>query len=155
MLLRSPSSLPISANVVALKPLRAKHFAAASRIAATRGLFQSTLRGVAPLSLVCSVMGGWNCWAEGSTVVINFTGLSRPVGRGHHLEVVEANRTVVRNITPGDDVVNCRWVRSFSVATVTLAPYNLSPGMRTRTVGRAARCGILSVNTSAWRQKKV
>src|SRR5689334_10990983 len=45
MLLRSPSSLPISASVVALKPLRAKHFAAAFRIAATLGLFQSTARG--------------------------------------------------------------------------------------------------------------
>src|SRR4051812_3916467 len=111
MLLRSPSSLPISASVVALKPLRAKHLAAASRMAATRGLFQSTLRGVAPLSLGCSVVG-WNCWAEGSTVVINSTGLSRPGGRGRHLEVVEADRTVVRNIAPGDHVVNCRWVRS-------------------------------------------
>src|SRR6187549_1996375 len=84
MLLRRPSSLPISAKVVALKPLRAKHFAAASRMAATRGLFQSTLRGVAPLSLGCSFMG-WNCWTEGSTVVIGSTGLSRPVGRGSHL----------------------------------------------------------------------
>src|SRR5262249_21423835 len=45
MLLRSPSSLPISASVVALKPFRAKHFAAAFRIAATLGLFQSTARG--------------------------------------------------------------------------------------------------------------
>src|SRR5688572_8368581 len=48
MLLRSPSSLPISASVVAVKPLRAKHFAAAARIAATRGFSQSTARGAEP-----------------------------------------------------------------------------------------------------------
>jgi len=53
-------------------------------------------------------------------------------------EVVEANRTVVRNITPGNDVVNCRRRRSGRLVTVTQAPYNLSPPMRTRTVGRGA-----------------
>src|SRR5262245_21663728 len=51
-------------------------------------------------------------------------------------EVVEANRTVVRNITPGHDVVNCRRLRSGRLVTVTLAQYNLSQWMRTRTVGR-------------------
>src|SRR5512142_1732680 len=52
MLLRSPSSLPISASVVELNPLREKHFAAAVRIAATRGFSQSTARGDVPLALV-------------------------------------------------------------------------------------------------------
>ena len=32
-------------------------------------------------------------------------------------EVVEANRTVVRNITPGHDVVNCRTRRSGRLKT--------------------------------------
>src|SRR5512133_3165801 len=45
MLFRRPSSLPISANVVALKPLREKHLAAAVKMAATRGFSQSTARG--------------------------------------------------------------------------------------------------------------
>src|SRR5476649_2130005 len=44
MLFRSPSSLPISARVVAVKPLRAKHFAAAERIDATLGFSQSAAR---------------------------------------------------------------------------------------------------------------
>jgi len=35
-------------------------------------------------------------------------------------EVVEANRTVVRNITPGHDVVNCRRLRSGRLAPVPL-----------------------------------
>ena len=48
MLLRKPSSLPISASVVAVNPLRAKHFAAADRIDATRGFSQSALREAAP-----------------------------------------------------------------------------------------------------------
>src|SRR5690349_23479429 len=64
MLLRSPSSLPISASVVAVKPFRAKHFAAAERIEATRGFSQSALRAAAPFSslglragrAVCSVV---------------------------------------------------------------------------------------------------
>src|SRR6186713_621372 len=50
MLFRSPSSLPISASVVAVKPLRAKHLAAADRIEATRGFSQSALRADAPFS---------------------------------------------------------------------------------------------------------
>src|SRR4051812_4924266 len=52
MLLRSPSSLPISASVVAVKPLRAKHLAAAERIDATRGFSQSAERcwGFSPFS---------------------------------------------------------------------------------------------------------
>src|SRR6185503_11709868 len=52
MLLRSPSSLPISASVVAVKPLRAKHLAAADRIDATRGFSQSAERcwGFSPFS---------------------------------------------------------------------------------------------------------
>src|SRR6185295_7519388 len=49
------------------------------------------------------------------------------------------NRTVVRNITPGYDVVNCRRLRSGRLTVVTPAPYNLSPPMRTRTVGRGAK----------------
>jgi hypothetical protein len=44
--------LPISASVVELNPLREKHFAAAVRIAATRGFSQSTARGDVPLVLV-------------------------------------------------------------------------------------------------------
>src|ERR1700754_2566670 len=44
MLFRSPSSLPISASVVAVKPLRAKHLAAADKIDATRGFSQSAAR---------------------------------------------------------------------------------------------------------------
>src|SRR5882724_510366 len=44
MLFRSPSSLPISARVVAVKPFRAKHLAAADRIDATRGFSQSAAR---------------------------------------------------------------------------------------------------------------
>src|SRR6187455_2471520 len=50
MLFLSPSSLPISARVVAVKPLRAKHLAAADRIEATRGFSQSALRADAPFS---------------------------------------------------------------------------------------------------------
>src|SRR6187402_621286 len=52
MLLRRPSSLPISARVVAVKPLRAKHFAAADKIDATRGFSQSAERcwGFSPFS---------------------------------------------------------------------------------------------------------
>ncbi len=60
MLLRSPSSLPISARVVELNPLREKHFAAAVRIAATRGFSQSTARGDVPLLLVSAdSFGAW------------------------------------------------------------------------------------------------
>src|SRR3954465_7792864 len=52
MLFRRPSSLPISARVVAVKPLRAKHLAAAERIDATRGFSQSAERcwGFSPFS---------------------------------------------------------------------------------------------------------
>src|SRR5688500_17962337 len=50
MLFRRPSSLPISARVVAVKPFRAKHLAAADKIDATRGFSQSALRADAPFS---------------------------------------------------------------------------------------------------------
>src|SRR5450432_4277180 len=50
MLLRRPSSLPISASVVAVKPLRAKHLAAADKIDATRGFSQSAARCDEPFS---------------------------------------------------------------------------------------------------------
>src|SRR5688572_16419236 len=68
MLLRSPSSLPISASVVAVKPLRAKHFAAADRIDATRGFSQSALRAAAPFSSV--VLLSLRAVATGSVVVV-------------------------------------------------------------------------------------
>src|SRR5262252_3583064 len=66
MLLRRPSSLPISARVVAVKPLRAKHFAAAERIDATRGFSQSALRAAAPFSSFGLRAGG----TAGCSVVI-------------------------------------------------------------------------------------
>src|SRR5882724_11254820 len=50
MLFRRPSSLPISASVVAVKPLRAKHLAAADKIDATRGFSQSAARCDEPFS---------------------------------------------------------------------------------------------------------
>jgi hypothetical protein len=60
MLFLRPSSLPISAKVVALNPLREKHFAAAVKMAATRGFSQSTARG-AVVVLLASVdsMEAW------------------------------------------------------------------------------------------------
>src|SRR5688572_23540236 len=67
MLFLSPSSLPISASVVAVKPLRAKHFAAADRIDATRGFSQSALRAAAPFS---SVVLSLRAVATGSVVVV-------------------------------------------------------------------------------------
>ena len=52
--------MPISASVVELNPLREKHFAAAVRIAATRGFSQSTARGDVPLVLVSAEsLGAW------------------------------------------------------------------------------------------------
>src|SRR5262245_49985235 len=65
MLFRSPSSLPISASVVAVKPLRAKHLAAADRIEATRGFSQSALRADAPFSSL-----GLRAVTEGCSVVV-------------------------------------------------------------------------------------
>src|ERR1043166_7261887 len=75
MLFRRPSSLPISARVVELNPLRAKHFAAAVRMAATRGLFQSTARG-ATESLTGRPSGSW-VWTAVSTDMIRLEGLGR------------------------------------------------------------------------------
>src|SRR5690606_30383518 len=75
MLLRRPSSLPISASVVALKPLRAKHLAAAERIAATRGFSQSTARGAGDFSSL--LLSTW-----GLTSVVPFIiALAGPAGR--------------------------------------------------------------------------
>jgi len=50
--------LPISARVVALKPLRAKQVAAADKIAATRGFCQSTARGAVAFSWVSALVEG-------------------------------------------------------------------------------------------------
>src|SRR6185503_3591164 len=91
MLFRRPSSLPISASVVAVKPLRAKHLAAADRIEATRGFSQSALRADAPFSSL-----GLRAVTEGCSVVVvmvrsltgqsvsdgsNFSGILRHLSR--------------------------------------------------------------------------
>src|SRR5512142_1732679 len=77
MLLRSPSSLPISASVVELNPLREKHFAAAVRIAATRGFSQSTARGDVPLALVSAdSLDAWGTLSAVFMVLLR----SRPTG---------------------------------------------------------------------------
>src|SRR6478752_7737545 len=80
MLFRSPSSLPISARVVAVKPLRAKHLAAAERIEATRGFSQSAARCcAAPFS-----SGGLRgLLTTGSVVFMFFQCTGQPVSVGH------------------------------------------------------------------------
>src|SRR5688572_2080626 len=65
MLFRRPSSLPISARVVAVKPFRAKHLAAADKIDATRGFSQSALRADAPFSSL-----GLRAVTDGCSVVV-------------------------------------------------------------------------------------
>src|SRR6187551_123745 len=79
MLFRSPSSLPISARVVAVKPLRAKHLAAAERIEATRGFSQSAARCCdAPFS-----SGGLRgLLTTGSVVFMFFQCTGQPVSLG-------------------------------------------------------------------------
>src|ERR1700761_7881728 len=80
MLFRSPSSLPISASVVAVKPLRAKHLAAADKIEATRGFSQSAARCCdAPFS-----SGGLRgLLTTGSVVFMFFQCTGQPVSVGH------------------------------------------------------------------------
>src|SRR6478752_4076124 len=79
MLFRSPSSLPISARVVAVKPLRAKHLAAAERMEATRGFSQSAARCCdAPFS-----SGGLRgLLTTGSVVFMFFQCTGQPVSLG-------------------------------------------------------------------------
>jgi hypothetical protein len=79
MLFLSPSSLPISAKVVAVKPLRAKHLAAADKIEATRGFSQSAARCDEPFS-----SGGLRgLLTTGSVVFMFFQCTGQPVSVGH------------------------------------------------------------------------
>src|SRR6187549_2786248 len=82
MLLRSPSSLPISASVVAVKPLRAKHLAAADRIDATRGFSQSAERcwGFSPFS--SAGLRTIGVLKTVSVVVVMLFSMYRPAGIG-------------------------------------------------------------------------
>src|ERR1051325_8611576 len=83
MLFRRPSSLPISASVVAVKPLRAKHWAAAERIDATRGFSQSAERcwGFSPFS--SAGLRTIGVLKTVSVVVVMFDSVYRPAGIGH------------------------------------------------------------------------
>src|ERR1700712_4379702 len=79
MLFLRPSSLPISASVVAVKPLRAKHLAAADKIDATRGFSQSAARCDEPFS-----SGGLRgLLTTGSVWFMFFQGTGQPASVGY------------------------------------------------------------------------
>src|SRR6187431_1634320 len=94
MLFRSPSSLPISARVVAVKPLRAKHLAAAERIEATRGFSQSAARccNAPPFSSV----GLRGLLTTGSVVFMFFQCTGQPVSVGQ-----DVSKAAYRPLGPG------------------------------------------------------
>src|ERR1044071_5636584 len=86
MLLRSPSSLRISASGVAVKPFRAKHLAAADRIDATRGFSQSAERcwGFSPFS--SAGLRTIGVLKTVSVVVVMLFSMYRPAGSGQFLQ---------------------------------------------------------------------
>src|SRR6187431_3594909 len=98
MLFRSPSSLPISARVVAVKPLRAKHLAAAERIEATRGFSQSAARCCnAPFS-----SGGFRgLLTTGSVVFMFFQCTGQPVSVGQDVSKAAYRPLGVRGLRAG------------------------------------------------------
>src|SRR3982751_6433849 len=93
MLLRSPSSLPISARVVAVKPFRAKHLAAADKIDATRGFSQSAARCC---DAAFSSGGLRGLLTTGSVVFMFFQCTGQPVSLGQ-----DVSKTAYRPRSPG------------------------------------------------------